>query len=247
MPTHCRGCARVQCRTVVHAVPVPGFHTGMRVAGTLRDVSVFTFLPEHFQRVDDQPDTWFYDQPRFVQHIDDGAIAAIGHTYEQLVQQGDTVLDLMSSWVSHFLPGRWPRRLVGLGMNAQELGANPQLTGGWLQHDINRAGGLLPLADASFDAVTCAVSVQYLTQPLRTFTEVWRVLKPGGVAIFSFSNRCFPTKAVAIWRVTSDDQHVSVVAEYFQQSGDWGEIRGGRANPEAPGDPLYVVWARKEA
>lgn len=38
------------------------------------------------------------------------------------------------------------------------------------------------------------MSVDYLTKPIEVFQEMHRCLKPGGVAIMSFSNRCFPTK-----------------------------------------------------
>ncbi len=56
------------------------------------------------------------------------------------------------------------------------------------------ADATLPYEDNSFDVVTNAVSVDYLTRPLEVFREMHRVLKPGGQAIMSFSNRCFPTK-----------------------------------------------------
>ena len=39
------------------------------------------------------------------------------------------------------------------------------------------------------------VSVDYLTRPREIFRETHRVLRPGGRAIMSFSNRCFQTKA----------------------------------------------------
>ena len=44
--------------------------------------------------------------------------------------------------------------------------------------------------------ITNAVSVDYLAKPIEMFKEMHRVLKPGGQAIMSFSNRCFPTKGV---------------------------------------------------
>jgi SAM-dependent methyltransferase len=204
----------------------------------------FPFEAGHFQRIDPSDDAEFYEYERLVTHIDDAAVETLGKVYAELIPRPTTVLDLMSSWVSHFQSGMQPYRLIGLGMNAAELRANPQLSG-WLRHDLNRSGAI-PFRDEAFDAVTCAVSVQYLTRPLAIFSEMWRVLRPGGVAVISFSNRCFPSKAVWLWSRTTDDQHVTVVREYFEQSGDWSEIRGGIANPGVRGDPLYVVWARKE-
>ena len=45
-----------------------------------------------------------------------------------------------------------------------------------------------------FQVITNTVSVDYLSKPIEVFKEMHRVLKPGGTAIMSFSNRCFPTK-----------------------------------------------------
>lgn len=144
-----------------------------------------------FDRADPGPDTAFYGPPRLVTHIDEGAIAAVGDLYAELSVEGE-VLDLMSSWVSHFRAP--PRRLVGLGMNAAELAANPVLAE-HVVHDLN-VDPALPFPDASFDDVTCCVSVDYLVRPMEVFGEVARVLRPGGRFVVTFSNRCFPTKAI---------------------------------------------------
>ncbi len=104
----------------------------------------------------------------------------------------------MSSWISHFRTP--PAELVALGMNATELAANPAATR-WLVHDLN-ADPVLPFPDGDFDAVTCCVSVDYLTRPVEVFRDVGRVLRPGGPFVVTFSNRCFPTKAVHGWLAT---------------------------------------------
>ena len=151
------------------------------------------------------------------------------------------MLDLMSSWISHLPAGYQPARAVGLGMNADELSRNPALDD-WVVHDLNREP-TLPFDDASFDAVLIAVSVQYLQRPLEVFAEIARVLEPGGLCVVSFSNRCFPTKAVALWQGLNDSGHVQAVGAYFQHAGgfeatEWFE----RKTPGA--DPLYIVQAR---
>ena len=112
---------------------------------------------------------------------------------------GADVLDLMSSWVSHLpaLEDAPVGHVLGHGMNAEELAANPRLDRWWVQ-DLNR-DPVLPLPDASRDAVLACVGVQYLQRPVEAFAEVARVLRPGGRVIVSYSNRCFPTKAVAAW------------------------------------------------
>lgn len=198
-----------------------------------------------FRRFDEDDDSAFYSFPRRVVHIDDGAIAVLTRLYAALVPSGGRVLDLMSSWRSH-LPASFSGGAIGLGMNAVEMAENPQLTSA-VVHDLNREPKL-PFADEAFDAVTCAVSIQYLTRPLEVFREVRRVLRPGAPFVVSFSNRCFPDKAVALWRVTDDQEHVEVVTAYFADSaepgGAWAAVESFEHAPRQ-GDPLYVVWARR--
>ena len=119
------------------------------------------------------------------------------------------------------------------------MAANPQLDE-WLIHDLNREPRL-PFHEASFGAVACAVSVQYLVHPIEVFTDVLRVLVPGGPLVVSFSNRCFPTKAVAIWLSAGDDDHRKLVRTYVEQAG-FLEVVDGRV--QTPDDPLYVIRGR---
>jgi SAM-dependent methyltransferase len=146
----------------------------------------------------------------------------------------------MSSCVSHLPRGVRYERVIGHGMNAAELRANPQLTGGFVQ-DLNRHPPL-PFVDAAVDACTLAVSVQYLTRPLEVFAEVARVLRPGAPFVLSFSNRMFPTKAVAIWRALDDHRHGGLIDLYFRHAGGFGPAAFLDISP-FPGrsDPLYVV------
>ena len=204
------------------------------------------FPPEFFRREDEANDADFYATPRLVVHIDDGAITAVGRLFRQLIPENAEVLDLMSSWRSHWPEEHPRRRIVGLGMNAAEMADNPQLNE-YLLRDIN-ANPALPFDDASFDAVVITVSVQYLTNPVAVFAEVSRILRPGGVFIVTFSNRCFPTKAVRVWRAGSDSDHIDLVASYMQHAGGFNGIRGGLANPDLapPADPLFAVFAYKE-
>ena len=191
-----------------------------------------------FTRFDEDDDRRFYGQPRLVHHIDDGAIAAVRDLYYDLGLHGE-VLDLCSSWVSHL--ARTPRRLVVLGMNADELQQNPQAHERVVQ-DLNREPAL-PFPDASFDGAMCTVSVDYLVRPLEVFDEVARVLRPGAPFVCTFSNRCFPTKAIRGWLGTDDRFHLQLVAEYFRRSTGWDAPRVDQR--PTPGDPLYAVWAHR--
>lgn len=203
------------------------------------------FKPEYFARIDSDADAAFYAEPRLVVHLDEAARAALTGWYRRLLSPGDRVLDLMSSCVSHLPEGVALGRVAGLGMNAVELAANPQLTD-CVVHDLN-ATPALPFADAAFDACLIAVSVQYLTQPVAVFVEIARVLRPGGVCAVSFSNRCFPTKAVALWCAFGDAEHVWLVQEYFRRAGGFGEPAFENLSPNAAlaGDPLFGVSAHR--
>jgi len=200
---------------------------------------VTTFPPEFFARSDSGDDALFYAHPRFVTHIDAGAIAAVGELYDALGVRG-AVLDVMGSWVSHFRTA--PEALTVLGMNRDELAANPQARS-FVVHDLN-ADPVLPFADDAFDHATCCVSVDYLTQPVAVFAEVARVVRPGGVFVCSFSNRLFPTKAIWGWLATDDAGHIEIVSEYFRRAAGFGPPVARRCTPDgAPGDPLFGVWA----
>jgi SAM-dependent methyltransferase len=199
------------------------------------------FPPGFFDRSDDQPDQFFYGPSRLVTHIDQRAIAAVGALYAELGVDG-RVLDLMSSWVSHFAVA--PEHLTALGMNAAELDANPTASERTV-HDLN-TDPVLPYADAAFDDVVCCVSVDYLTRPIEVFSEVGRVLAPGGRFVVTFSNRLFPTKAIRGWLLTDDATRMEIVAKYFELSGGFDPaISDVRLEPGAGSDPLYAVWAER--
>ncbi len=198
------------------------------------------FPPGFFDRADESPDAIFYVPERLVTHIDDRAIAAVGELYDELELTGD-VLDVCSSWVSHFRTP--PRRLVVMGMNEAELRANAMASSRVVK-DLN-VDPTLPFDDATFDAVTCCVSVDYLTRPLEVFAEVARVLRPGGPFVTTFSNRCFPTKAIRGWLSTDDEGHCAIVATYFELTDGFGPATVELRNPGARTDPLYAVVARR--
>jgi SAM-dependent methyltransferase len=200
------------------------------------------FSPAAYTREDESPDDHFYSFPRRVVHIDDGAIAALGRLYAEVLPTGGRLLDLMSSWRSHLPAAFKTCEVVGLGLNAEEMADNPQLTS-HVVHDVNR-DPRLPFGPGEFDGAMCAVSIQYVIHPLRLFREVGRVLKPGAPFVVSFSNRCFPTKAVAVWLDSTDQHHMMLVRSYFESAGGWKDATVEDRSPSGYGDPLYALWAR---
>ncbi len=198
-------------------------------------------IPEEaFRRADETPDEEFYRTPRIVTHIDDGAIAAVTQFYRELFPAGGEILDLMSSWVSHLPPEVTYRRVIGLGMNEVELRRNERLDS-YIVQNLNTNPGL-PYGEAEFDGVGICVSIDYLTMPVEVLREVGRVLKVGAPLSITFSNRCFPSKVVEIWRQLDDRGHVRLVERYLEEAGSFRNVRSLDRSPRRLfSDPLYAV------
>ena len=183
--------------------------------------------------------------PRLGVHIDDGAIAAISNLFKQQVPANSEILDLMSSWRTHWPADHPKAKMVGLGLNQVELMENTDLDE-FVVHDVNR-NPELPFEDDSFDAVLITVSAQYLTKPIETFAQVNRILRPGGIFIVSFSNRMFATKAVLIWRNSTDRGRVDLVGTYMESAQNFEDIQATFLNSQTspPDDPMFAVYSRK--
>ncbi len=194
------------------------------------------------QRLLDGDDERFYEQPRFVQHVDDTFRERLTALYRDSLSSGDDVLDLMSSWVSHLPPDLELGEVAGHGLNEAELDRNDSLDR-WFVQNLNH-DQTLPLDDTSVDAVLCAVSVQYLQYPGRVFAAVARVLRPGGVVIVSFSSRMFAQKAIRAWRSRSMDERATLVSEYLDSTGAFGTPTV-HSTVEQGRDPFYAVTAVK--
>ena len=209
--------------------------------------------PAQRTKLDESSDTFFYDAPRFVTHVDDSFIQRLTDLYRDRLTPGSRIFDMMSSWVSHLPDDLALDWVEGHGMNAEELAKNRRLDHYFVQN-LNETPKL-PLADQSFDAVLNTVSVQYLQQPEEVFGEIYRILKPGGLAIISFSNRMFYQKAIAAWRDGSESNRVSLVKGYFKSVPGFSTPEVITHTPSIPpilqmlgmpgGDPFYAIVAER--
>ena len=199
------------------------------------------FPPQAFAKADPSPDALFYAEPRFVAHIDERAIRAVTQVYREILPANGRILDLMSSWISHLPEDIAYAEVVGHGLSEAELSANTRLARHVVQ-DLNRET-TLPLDDASFDAACCCVSVQYLERPVAVLRDVRRVLKPGAPLVITFSDRCFPTKAVLIWQADGIDR-LDLVSLYLARAG-FTSVEGRQLQRrDRGGDPLWAVIGR---
>lgn len=211
--------------------------------------------PAQRAKLDDTSDTLFYAMPRLVTHVDEGFIQQLTDLYRERLKPNTRIFDMMSSWVSHLPEDLTFAQVEGHGMNAEELAKNPRLDHYFVQN-LNE-NPKLPLEDASFDAVLNTVSVQYLQYPEAVFSEICRILKPGGVAIVSFSNRMFYQKAVQVWRDAAEAERVELVKRYFTSVPGFGKPEAIARSSQLPGifrmmgigggDPFYAVIAERTA
>jgi len=209
--------------------------------------------PEQRSKLDPTEDSQFYSFPRFVTHVDEGFIDQLTQLYLEKLKPNTRILDLMSSWVSHLPAEIKFTHVEGHGLNEEELAKNPRLNHYFVQNlNVNPK---LPLADEDFDAVLIAVSVQYLQYPEAIFSEIYRILKPGGIVIVSFSNRMFYQKAIAAWRDGTDRSRIQLVKSYFQSVTGFSQPEIIARQSSVPSflqmlgiggaDPFYAVLATK--
>lgn len=213
--------------------------------------------PDAFSRLDESDDSIFYATDRFVSHLDATALATVEHIIGSVVTMEDPViLDLMAGWDSHIPSSVKPAAVVGLGLNRNELEANPSLNEVVI-HDLNK-DPVLPFPDGAFDVVLNTVSVDYMTRAVEVFKEVQRVLKPGGIFVVVFSSRMFPEKAVKVWKDADEGERLILVHEFFKAAEGFGcpyeFVSKGRPRPKddkyfgaaAESDPVFAVYAGKQ-
>ena len=227
--------------------------TGPGMQARWRNQPTDFFSGNAFARSGTGSDAEFYTQPRMVDHLDRLALRQVEKLYQGLMPSGGNILDLMASWKSH-LTGSYAH-VTGLGMNAEELKANPILNARLVQ-DLNETPQLFFDSNV-FDGTVCTVSVEYLVRPFEVFAEINRVLKPGAPFVVTFSNRWFPPKVIRVWEQAHQFERPGLVLEYFLQSSGWKDLHTfslvGLPRPSddkyadcmAFSDPVHAVWGYK--
>jgi hypothetical protein len=248
-----------ECRLEVHPTahePAPGtrmaeLFEGPGLQRPPADPAATFFGLEGFSREDEAGDGLFYARPRFTHHLDAACRGEITGLYRRFLEPGQRVLDLMASWVSHLPETPDELHLAGLGMNQQELAANPRLAER-VAKDLNERAEL-PWADGCFDRVICTASIEYLIRPRQVMAEVRRVLKPGGLCVVTFSDRWFPAKAIRIWTELHPFERLALVASLLRDAGladlQTETLRGLKrpaddkyADQRGCSDPMFAVW-----
>jgi hypothetical protein len=225
----------------------------------------FPYSTQDLTPLDTNPDTSFYNVPRFVAHIDDNAIALLRQYYASVLPTKGRILDFCSSWVSHYPEELGEKvksgelEVLGLGMNSQELRANP-LFGGhperWAVLDLNDPNAQLTLPGTNsgdregagegrlLDASTCAVSIDYITRPVAVLSAIRSLTRINGTVHLAVSDRCFPMKVVGRWLRVGERERLQMVGDYLWWGG-WREVEiVGLCDGVGGDDPLWVVRGR---
>ncbi len=212
-------------------------------------MTVFTLNSSQRLKEDNNDDSLFYANPRFVYHLDDNFRARLTDLYREKVPEQSVVLDIMSSWDSHLPKDTKYSKVIGHGLNQSELERNERFDSFWVQ-DLNQNQSL-PLDACSIDICLMAASWQYLQYPEAVSCEILRVMKPSGKLIISFSNRAFWTKAPRIWTEGTDIDHINYIENVLIAQG-WSNLKtisettkktGVFSLLNIYGDPFFSVMA----
>jgi len=176
-----------------------------------------------FPRINNEKDNIFYNQPRFVNHLDDFAIKKVKSIFSKFLQPNTKILDLMSGWTSHIPTIFKKNNIVGLGLCNDELKNNKDLSD-YIIHDLN-LDYHLPFIKNEFNAVICTSSIEYLIQPIEVTKEVVRILKPGGVFIITISDRWFNGKEILIWSELHAFERLGFVLDLYLKCGNFNNLK----------------------
>ena len=169
------------------------------------------------KKLDETNDEEFYSDPKFVYHLDTNFRQYLSSVYENEIADSSTVLDLMSSWDSYLPKKKKYKKVIGHGLNKQELEKNKIFDSYWIQNfNLNQE---IPLDNESVDYCLMVAAWQYLQYPENLTKEIARILSKKGKIIIAFSNRAFWHKAPNIWTSSSEVERVNYVRKVLISNG----------------------------
>ena len=169
------------------------------------------------KKLDESNDEEFYSDPKFVYHLDANFRQYLSNVYKKEISDNSTVLDLMSSWDSYLPQEKKYKKVIGHGLNKQELEKNKIFDTYWIQNfNLNQE---IPLGNESVDFCLMVAAWQYLQYPENLSREIVRILSNDGKFIISFSNRAFWHKAPNIWTSSTEEERIKYVRKVLISNG----------------------------
>ena len=169
------------------------------------------------KKLDETNDEEFYSDPKFVYHLDANFRQYLSDLYDSEIINNSIVLDLMSSWDSYLPKGKNYKKVIGHGLNKQELKKNKIFDSYWIQNfNLNQE---IPLDQESVDYCLMVAAWQYLQYPENITKEISRILSCQGKFIIAFSNRAFWHKAPNIWTSSTEEERVQYVRKVLISNG----------------------------
>ena len=202
------------------------------------------------KKLDESNDEEFYSDPKFVYHLDSNFRNYLSYIYKNEIENNSTVLDLMSSWDSYLPQNKKYKKVIGHGLNKEELERNKTFNYFWTQNfNLNQ---VIPLDSKSIDYCLMVAAWQYLQYPEKLTKEIVRILSDGGKILVSFSNRAFWQKTPNIWTNSSEEERVKYVRKVlitngFKEPRIIKKFNDNSLNflPFLKNDPFYCLIADK--
>jgi len=202
------------------------------------------------QKPDESDDSLFYSSPKFVYHLDSNFRRNLSELYEKEIENNSSVLDLMSSWDSYLPKNIKYKKVIGHGLNKEELEKNKAFDDYWIQNfNINQK---IPLNNETIDFCLMVAAWQYLQFPEKIAEEIARILNQNGKVIIAFSNRAFWHKAPNIWTYSNEIERIEYVRNILVRNGFCEPTiikKFTQENSFLPflnRDPFYCVIAKKQ-
>ncbi len=205
---------------------------------------------EQRRKLDESNDYEFYSSPKFVYHLDANFRKTLTELYKKEINNNCFILDLMSSWDSYLPKELSYKKVIGHGLNNEELERNQVLEKYWTQNFNHKQE--IPLEDKSIDYCLMVAAWQYLQYPEKISEEISRILKNKGKFIISFSNRAFWHKSPNIWTNSNEEERLQYVRKILVGNGFLEPKIIRKFNhrnsvfPFLNNDPFYSIIAEKK-